>query len=182
MSETEPVLRRVITLILAGWLPPDLVSSRSCLCLCLSWVRSMTLSTRVYEGSPSRGCVSGTALERLVIYLYVSCVSLHSLGFCALLTLQKLPPHWQWPTWRHKVLGRWLLWSIYSLSPSTRVVYIGCIGEAGLSMIWHKYRAASLPTVIEATEEVRYQECMTYFTETDVHCSNCAVDAHLTKK
>jgi hypothetical protein len=34
----------------------------------------------------------------------------------------------------------------------------------------------------EAAEEIRYQECMTYFTETDVHCQNCAVDAHLTKK
>ena len=34
----------------------------------------------------------------------------------------------------------------------------------------------------EATEEIRYQECMTYFTETDIHCPNCAVDAHLTHK
>lgn len=33
----------------------------------------------------------------------------------------------------------------------------------------------------EATEEVRYQECMTYFTETDIDCPSCLVDAHLTR-
>ena len=33
LSETEPVWRRLITLIFAGWLPPDLASSRSCLSL-----------------------------------------------------------------------------------------------------------------------------------------------------
>ena len=35
LSETEPVWRRLITLIFAGWLPPDLASSRSCLFLSL---------------------------------------------------------------------------------------------------------------------------------------------------
>jgi hypothetical protein len=33
LSEAEPLWRRLITLIFAGWLPPDLASSRSCLCL-----------------------------------------------------------------------------------------------------------------------------------------------------
>jgi hypothetical protein len=41
----------------------------------------MTLSIRVSEGSPGRGCASGTALECLANYSYVPCVSLYSLGF-----------------------------------------------------------------------------------------------------
>lgn len=41
----------------------------------------MTLSIRVSEGSPNRGCVSGTALECLANHSYVPCVSLHPLGF-----------------------------------------------------------------------------------------------------
>jgi hypothetical protein len=43
--------------------------------------------------------------------------------------------------------------------------------------------SSGIPSCLfEATEEVRYQECMAYFTETDVHCPNCAVDAQLMKK
>ena len=34
----------------------------------------------------------------------------------------------------------------------------------------------------EAIEESRYNECMTYFIGTDVHCPYCAADAHLTKQ
>ncbi len=53
--------RRLITLIFAGWLPPDLASSRSCLAL-RSEVRPWPYSYRIIEGSPERDRVSGCAL------------------------------------------------------------------------------------------------------------------------
>jgi len=65
LSETEPVWRRLITLIFAGWLPPDLASSRSCLCLS-TWVQPKVLSNEVSEGSPDRGCASETTLELMI--------------------------------------------------------------------------------------------------------------------
>lgn len=34
----------------------------------------------------------------------------------------------------------------------------------------------------EAIEQSRYQECMSYFIGTDVHCPYCAADTHLTKQ
>ena len=59
----EPVLRRLITLIFAGWVPHDVASSRSCLGLC-SGVRLYSLSNSVLEDSPDRGCAPVAALER----------------------------------------------------------------------------------------------------------------------
>jgi hypothetical protein len=80
----EPVLRRLITLIFAGWLPHDLASSRSCLGL-RSGVRPYGLSNRALEGSPGRGCAPVAALERCSIrslnvlrYFVANC----SLIFC----------------------------------------------------------------------------------------------------
>ena len=145
MSETEPVLRRLITLIFAGWLPPDLVSSRSCL---VSAYREF--GQRPYQSGSPRVLLAVVASLVLLwnVWLIIhTFLMFHFIrwALCTMLTLQKFPPHWQWPTWMHKVLGRWLLWLIDSLSPSPIVVCIGCISEAGLSMIWHKYRAASLP-------------------------------------
>src|SRR6056297_2933495 len=46
----EPLLRRLIVLIFAGWVPQDLSSSRSCLCLQAGIRR--TLSHRGDEDSP----------------------------------------------------------------------------------------------------------------------------------
>ena len=53
-TETGPVVRRLITLIYAGWLPPDLASSRSCLSLSTG-VSAAASSPRMNEGSPYRG-------------------------------------------------------------------------------------------------------------------------------
>jgi hypothetical protein len=65
-KEAEPVLRRLITLIFAGWVPHDLASSRSCLGL-IAGVRPLGLSISVLEGSPDRGCAPVAALERCSI-------------------------------------------------------------------------------------------------------------------
>ena len=64
-TEAQPVLRRLITLIFAGWLPHDLASSRSCLGLSSGVRPKKGLSNRVLEGSPGRGCAPGAALEGL---------------------------------------------------------------------------------------------------------------------
>ena len=66
LKEAEPGLRRLITLIFAGWLPHDYVSSWSCLYLS-SWVRLEALSNSAFEGSPDRGCAPLDALETWVI-------------------------------------------------------------------------------------------------------------------
>jgi len=55
-------MRRLITLIYAGWIPHDFSSSRSCLCL-KSGVRPKGLSYRVFEGSPVRGCAPAATME-----------------------------------------------------------------------------------------------------------------------
>jgi len=64
-TEAQPVMRRLITLIFAGWLPHDLASSRSCLGLSSGVRPKIGLSNRVLEGSPGRGCAPGAALEGL---------------------------------------------------------------------------------------------------------------------
>ena len=64
-TEAQPEMRRLITLIFAGWLPHDLASSRSCLGLSSGVRPKIGLSNRVLEGSPGRGCAPGAALEGL---------------------------------------------------------------------------------------------------------------------
>lgn len=63
-KEAEPVLRRLIILIFAGWVPHDIASSWSCLGL-FAGIRLYGLSSSVFEGSPGRGCAPVAALESL---------------------------------------------------------------------------------------------------------------------
>ena len=58
------------------------------------------------------------------------------------------------------------------------------VDQSRIDTVYNKYdsqcKEHAREVVGEATEEIRYQECMTYLTETDNNCLNCAYDAHLT--
>ena len=92
--------RRWITLIYAGWVPPDLASSRSCLSL-RTGVSACAYSLRAYEGSPYRG--RAPLGPENAFYFFSLTAPLLLVFFKPL----AVPQPGRWPRYKPPVPGRW---------------------------------------------------------------------------